>query len=115
MADRFSYGNSPVRKPSRGLWDRLFKIEQSGSPWPAIVLLQMPRSRLPAATSNYLTQPVRASLVRGNGTPATEAQRIERLEKVIEAMQQALDTQFKRIAAIQAELDHVKAKQLSAH
>jgi hypothetical protein len=33
---------------------------------------------------------------------------------VIEAMQQVLDTEFKRIAAIQAELDHVKAKQPSA-
>jgi len=48
-------------------------------------------------------------LVGGNGAPATDAQRIERLERVIEAMQQALDTQFKRIAAIQAELDQVKA------
>ena len=72
----------------------------------------MPRSRVtsvPTATPPlYL---IRASLVGGNGSPATDAQRIERLEKVIETMQQALDTQFKRIAAIQAELDHVKAKQ----
>ena len=74
----------------------------------------MPRSRVPFVQSNFVPPPVRASLVGGNGTPATGAQRIERLEKVIEVMQQALDTQFKRIAAIQAELDHVKAKQFPA-
>jgi len=72
----------------------------------------MPRSRMPSAPErtppDYL---IRASLVGGNGAPATDAQRIERLETVIEEMQQALDTQFKRIAAIQAELDHVKSKQ----
>ena len=75
----------------------------------------MPRSRVPSVPeqtpSNYLPMPIRASLVGGNGTPATDARRIERLEQVIEAMQQAYDTQFKRIAVIQAELDYVKAKQ----
>ena len=73
----------------------------------------MPRSRVPSVSKgtppNYVPSLVRASLVGGNGAPATDAQRIERLERVIEAMQQALDTQFKRIAAIQAELDQVKA------
>jgi hypothetical protein len=95
----------------------VFKSEQSRSPSPAILLECPGPECLPApegTPSNYLTMPVRASLVGGNGTPATDAQRIERLEKVIEAMQHALDTQFKRIAAIQAELDHVKANQFPA-
>jgi hypothetical protein len=35
---------------------------------------------------------------QGNGTPATDAERIGRLEHVTEAMQQALDIQFRRIA-----------------
>lgn len=77
----------------------------------------MPRSRVPcvpkATPPDFVPSLVRASLVGGNGTPATDAQRIARLETVIEAMQQTLDTQFKRIAAIQAELDHVKAKQFA--
>ena len=67
------------------------------------------RLRGDAAEQCAFTGP--ATLVGGNGAPATDPQRIERLEKVIDAMQQALDTQFKRAAALQAELDQVKAKQ----
>jgi hypothetical protein len=75
----------------------------------------MPRPRISSASDApppaYQTRVVRASLVGGNGTPATDAQRIGHLEHAIETMQQALDIQFRRIAEMQAELDHVKAKQ----
>ena len=39
--------------------------------------------------------------------------RVDRLEAAIEAIQQTLDVQFKRIAAMQAEIDLMRAKRRS--
>lgn len=39
--------------------------------------------------------------------------RVDRLEAAIEAIQQALDVQFKRIAAMQVEIDLMRAKRRS--
>jgi len=40
--------------------------------------------------------------------------RIDRLEAAIEAIQQTLDVQFKRIAALQAEIDLMRVKRRSS-
>jgi hypothetical protein len=56
----------------------------------------------------FSTRPVRASLMGGNGKQTLD-DRMKRLEELIEKLQGALDTQFARTAAIQAELDHLKA------
>ena len=40
--------------------------------------------------------------------------RLDRIEAAIEAIQQTLEVQFKRIAAIQAELDLLQAKRRSS-
>jgi hypothetical protein len=42
-----------------------------------------------------------------------ETIRLARLEAAVEAIQQTLDVQFKRIAAIQAQLDHLAARSRS--
>jgi hypothetical protein len=55
-------------------------------------------------------RPLRASLTRGNGTPEPDADRLARLEQVIEDMQQTLDTQFRRMADMQAEIDALRTK-----
>jgi hypothetical protein len=44
---------------------------------------------------------------------APSGSRLERIEAAIEAIQHTLDVQFKRIAAMQAEIDLLRAKQRS--
>jgi hypothetical protein len=70
----------------------------------------MPRiaRRLPASTA-----PLRAhlSLTGGNGTPVADspADRLARVESLLEDIQQRLDTQFQRIADLQVQLDRSMA------
>jgi hypothetical protein len=45
--------------------------------------------------------------------PTVESERLARLDTAIATIQQTLDVQFKRMAAIQAELDHLSAKNRS--
>jgi hypothetical protein len=57
---------------------------------------------------------VRANLLsgsngNGNGSPAAEPDRLVRIEALLERMQQKLDVQFQRIAAIQVQLDRAIA------
>ena len=56
--------------------------------------------------------PYRASfdVTGGNGRVHTDTERLERLEALLEAIQQTLDTQFRRMAAMQAELDQLKTQ-----
>jgi len=44
--------------------------------------------------------------------PRAVDDRLEHLEAVIQSMQQTLEVQFKRIAAMQAELDLLRARQI---
>ena len=76
------------------------------------MLLAMPRLRSPAVTTPDPYR-IRASVIGGNGK-IDPNERIARLERLIEEMQQALDTQFRRIAALQAEMDLMRAKQQMA-
>ena len=48
-------------------------------------------------------------LTGGNGAPEaeTDAERLERIERLLEAMQAMLDTQFKRISEMQVEIDRL--------
>jgi|KBSMisStandDraft_5_1062788.scaffolds.fasta_scaffold6199707_1 hypothetical protein len=55
----------------------------------------------------FTARTVRASLTSGNGKQTID-DRLKRLEEVIEKLQGALDTQFARTAALQAELDALK-------
>ena len=54
---------------------------------------------------------VRAALSGGDGHVGSVDERLDRLEHLLEKLQSALDVQFARTASIQAELDHLKAKQ----
>jgi len=81
----------------RNTTDLFGGIEQSGvSGW------LMPR------TSSAVRSP------SGDGSPPSGSQhdrdRLSHLEAAVAAMQQTLDVQFKRIAAMQAELDRLTAK-----
>jgi hypothetical protein len=44
-----------------------------------------------------------------NGSAESDANRDARIDALLESIQQTLETQFRRIAAMQAELDHLKA------
>jgi len=64
------------------------------------------------ATSPHTTRMIRdymtggnGSMTGGNGSPAPEPDRLARIETMLERLQQTLDTQFERIAQIQAQLD----------
>jgi hypothetical protein len=47
----------------------------------------------------------------GKSNPTEDVQhRLARIEAALADMQQAVDFQFKRLAAIQAQLDHIAAK-----
>ena len=46
--------------------------------------------------------------------PASRMSRLDRIEAKLEAMQQTLDVQFTRMAALQAEVDLMKAKPRSS-
>jgi hypothetical protein len=48
----------------------------------------------------------------GDGPPkhGTQPDRLAALEATVAAMEQTLDVQFKRMAAMQAEIDHLTAK-----
>ena len=50
----------------------------------------------------------------GDEVPKPPASRLDRIEAKLEAMQQTLDVQFTRMAAMQAEFDLMKAKQRSS-
>ena len=54
-----------------------------------------------------------SQLPKGNGKSGVGSavtDRLERVENILLTIQQTLDVQFKRIAAIQAELDHLRAR-----
>ena len=66
-----------------------------------------PRQSEPPASTSF---PVRASLSGGNGKPHSDSERIARIEALIESLQQTLDIQLRRTAAMQVELDRINAK-----
>ena len=61
--------------------------------------------RRPVPATVLQGRSVRASLTGGNGHPATETDRLARIENLLEQLQQSLDVQFERIAQLQAQLD----------
>ena len=68
----------------------------------------IPPDRNPVAALPYRA---RFDATGGNGKVHSDVERLERLEALLQAMQQTLDTQFRRMATMQAELDHLKARQ----
>jgi hypothetical protein len=64
---------------------------------------------MPRTSSNHLPRP------SGDGAPRQNppADRLSNIETSLALVQRTLDVQFKRIAAIQAQLDHLMAKNLN--
>ena len=73
----------------------------------------MAKSRLAPPLPSPRGHTHRATLTGGNGSPTdgqeTSVQRLERIEAMLERMQQTLDTQFHRMADIQVVLDRLTA------
>jgi hypothetical protein len=85
--------------------------------------IERPRSKLGAPLKiGGLSMPQRQTPTRqpGDGDGHARAfsdsskSRMERLEAAIESIQQTLDVQFKRMAAMQAEIDLLRAKRRSS-
>ena len=55
-------------------------------------------------------QTIRARRATARDDSVTIADRLSRIESILMGVQATLDIQFKRIAALQAEIDHLRAK-----
>jgi hypothetical protein len=57
-----------------------------------------------------ISSALRASLGDAPLKPIPQSERLVALEETVAVMQQTLDVQFKRMAAMQAEIDHLTAR-----
>ena len=67
------------------------------------------RAATPPAAPASRRRPIRAHLTDGNVSPYPDADRLARVEAMLEQLQQTLETQFERIAQLQAQLDRAIA------
>ena len=74
----------------------------------------MAKSRFtPPSSTAAREYAARMGFAGGNGSPKAEtnSEHLARIETLLEHVQESLDTQFKRIADMQAAIDRMKAEQ----